>query len=314
MASSPSIGMDRCSRCAGLNNRSLQLTLAGCRFPRNTLGMAVRALHPMDIVLAAGRSERGVHLLHVQAAIRHLRMAGGAGGPRLLAVLCVAGQATDAFVHAEAGAVVARFHLHVGDRARGTDSRTPAAGPGSSSLRARLPACGHGQFGQLEYSAASGGRKARAKDARFLRGSWDGARISAFCNGAPSRCISWQVRHGIDGALSPDPPGSARHGPVRSTGVTSVADAAFEVHAVAAQAIVHQHVLSALCFLSKKDARIGGAVRTGLPGGILLTVAALALLRSSLHATVGEADLLGQVAAQVRVRAARCSNETRRPG
>jgi hypothetical protein len=69
--------------------------------------MAVRALHPVDIVLALGGGEGGVHLLHVQPAVRHLGMAGGAGRLSGLPVLRVAGHATNTFVDAHARAVVA---------------------------------------------------------------------------------------------------------------------------------------------------------------------------------------------------------------
>src|ERR1035437_5457882 len=74
---------------------------------RNPFCVTVRATDPVNIVFAVRRGECGVHLHHVQAAVRHLRVAGGARGPGLLPVLRVAGQATDALVHADSGAVVA---------------------------------------------------------------------------------------------------------------------------------------------------------------------------------------------------------------
>src|ERR1019366_8018067 len=54
-----------------------------------------------------------------------------------------------------------------------------------------------------------------------------------------------------------------------------VADAAFEMHPVAAQTVVHRHV-PRVVLLVQEDAPIGGAVRAGLPRGVLLAVAAVA--------------------------------------
>ena len=73
--------------------------------------MAVGALHPVDIVLALSRRERGVHLLHIQPAVRHLGMASSAGRLGGLPVLRVAGHATDAFVDTHAGVIVAAADL-----------------------------------------------------------------------------------------------------------------------------------------------------------------------------------------------------------
>ena len=69
----------------------------------------------MNVVLAHGGLEGGIHLLHVQTTVRHLGVAGRARGPGLLAVLRVAGQATNAFVHADSGTVITTAHLHGGD-------------------------------------------------------------------------------------------------------------------------------------------------------------------------------------------------------
>ena len=69
--------------------------------------MAIRALYPMDVVRAGCVRVGGVHLLHVEAAIGHLRMAGFARGARVLIVAGVAGEATQAFMHAHRGAIVA---------------------------------------------------------------------------------------------------------------------------------------------------------------------------------------------------------------
>ncbi len=85
-------------------------------FGRDALGMAVRALDPVYVVLALRRAECGIHLFHIQSAIRHFRMTLRTGGPGLLAMLQMAGQTTDAFVHADRGSIVACSHLSIGLR------------------------------------------------------------------------------------------------------------------------------------------------------------------------------------------------------
>jgi len=79
---------------------------AGFRFG-NALLVAVGAAHPVDVVGALCIGEGSVHLLDVDAAMGHLRMAGLAGCCRFLIVASVAGEATDAFVDTHGGAVVA---------------------------------------------------------------------------------------------------------------------------------------------------------------------------------------------------------------
>lgn len=80
------------------------------------MGVTVGALHPVDIVLTAGGAEGSIHLFDVEPAVRHLRMAVCAGGARLLTVLGVARQATDAFVYAHASPVIAASYLTRSDR------------------------------------------------------------------------------------------------------------------------------------------------------------------------------------------------------
>ena len=69
--------------------------------------MAVGATHPVNIVLAFSIGEGGVHLLHIDAAVGHLRVTCPAGCGGILAVSIVAGETTDAFVNARGCAVVA---------------------------------------------------------------------------------------------------------------------------------------------------------------------------------------------------------------
>lgn len=73
--------------------------------------MAVRALDPVDIVRAGGIDVGCIHLLHVDSAMRHLRVAGLARCAGVLIVAKVAGDAAQAFMHAHGRAVVAGAHL-----------------------------------------------------------------------------------------------------------------------------------------------------------------------------------------------------------
>jgi len=69
--------------------------------------MAIGALYGMDIVGAGEVGEGGIHLLDIEAAVGKTRVAGSAGGARLLSVLEVAGEAAQTFVYADGSAVVA---------------------------------------------------------------------------------------------------------------------------------------------------------------------------------------------------------------
>jgi len=73
--------------------------------------MAVCALDPMDIVRAGGVEVGGVHLLYIDSAMGHLRMAGFARCLGVLIVAEVAGNAAQAFMHAHRRAVVAGAYL-----------------------------------------------------------------------------------------------------------------------------------------------------------------------------------------------------------
>ena len=78
---------------------------------RYSVGVAVGALHGVDVVRALCRLECRVHLFYIQATVGELRVAGGARRSRRLSMLLVAGEATQAFVHADRGAVVAGRNL-----------------------------------------------------------------------------------------------------------------------------------------------------------------------------------------------------------
>ena len=73
--------------------------------------MTVGASDPVNVVGAFPVGESRIHLLDVDAAMRHLRVAGFAGRCCVLVVADVAGKAADAFVDAHRRAVVAGANL-----------------------------------------------------------------------------------------------------------------------------------------------------------------------------------------------------------
>ena len=96
----------------------------------DAFGMAVGAFDGVDVVRTFEVFERGIHLFHIQPAIRELRMAGRAGSPGLLPMLFVARQATQSLVNAHRSAVICRLHLCSLLLEHGTGSREPASDPG----------------------------------------------------------------------------------------------------------------------------------------------------------------------------------------
>ena len=78
--------------------------------------MAINAFYEMNVVRALGGFECRVHGFYVQAAVGELGMAGGARSSGLLAVSLMAGEAAESFMHAHRSAIVARCHVHRGQR------------------------------------------------------------------------------------------------------------------------------------------------------------------------------------------------------
>jgi hypothetical protein len=68
--------------------------------------MAVGALYPMDVVRAGCAEIRGIHLLDIETAVGHLRMAGFARGACILIVSGMAGDTAQAFMDAYRSAIV----------------------------------------------------------------------------------------------------------------------------------------------------------------------------------------------------------------
>lgn len=87
----------------------------GPRFlPGYALGVAVETLHRVDVVKALGGLESSIHFLHVNTTVGKLRMAVSARGARVLAVLLVTSQATEAFMNTSRRPVVAGPNLGSG--------------------------------------------------------------------------------------------------------------------------------------------------------------------------------------------------------
>ena len=276
--------------------------------------VAIRALHPMDVMFALGREERGIHLLHIEPAVGHLRMAGGAGARVFWP--CCAWQArqlmpsctpmpvrsspvpTCMLCNGRVALVAERLPLvraHASPAARHRTSRAAAsrraectaacAGRTRPATAARSPATARAHcpsapvFSAAGLRDASGGRSGKA---------W----MAAFANSGMEHLPRPAA---VDG----------RH---------QIAHAAFEMHAVAAQTIVHQQVLRVVVFV-EEDARVSRAVRTRpatphTPGDGNSGIARSSPARRGWR----RRDLLRQIAAHVRAApGARCSCGTKRP-
>ena len=73
--------------------------------------MAVSAFDRVNVMRTLEVFERGIHLFHIQPAIRELRMAGRARSPGPLPMLFVTRQATQSLVNAHRSAIIGRLHL-----------------------------------------------------------------------------------------------------------------------------------------------------------------------------------------------------------
>src|SRR5438270_9573546 len=82
-----------------------------CFLPGDAFGMAVSAFDGVDVMGTLEILECGIHLFHIQPAIRELWMARRARGASLLPMLFVTRQATQALVNAHRSAVIRRLHL-----------------------------------------------------------------------------------------------------------------------------------------------------------------------------------------------------------
>src|SRR5690348_2870930 len=91
----------------------------------------------MDVAGALGIQKCRVHLLHVDTAIGQFRMAIRAGLPRALAVLLMARQAAQSFVHSHRAAIVPTAGLHRRERRMALVTKSlPLVGTGADGTAA----------------------------------------------------------------------------------------------------------------------------------------------------------------------------------
>lgn len=83
---------------------------------RYAFRMAIPAFHEVNVVLAAAILERRIHLLHINSAIRELRMARGARSPRTLSMFLVTRQATQSLMHPDRCPIVSAPNLSIRQR------------------------------------------------------------------------------------------------------------------------------------------------------------------------------------------------------
>lgn len=89
--------------------------------------MAIRTSHPMNIMRTLRVRKRRIHLLHINAAVRHLRMARFARGRRVFAMPVVASYAADSLVNSDRRPIIPRPKLRTPSlRRRNTAGIRPA--------------------------------------------------------------------------------------------------------------------------------------------------------------------------------------------
>jgi len=238
--------------------------------------VAVPTFDEVNVVRAFRGTERSVHGFHVEAAIRQLRMTGRARRTSLLAVLLMAGETTQPFMHADGCAVITRTDFESGKR------RMTLVTKRLASVRADLE--GPHPFVHLWQGKALQGNvvefppvEERKRRPVYLLGWTCIHRL----HGRPNQgraltvhLVAGQARNcGAAGELRPpEAPGTSS-----INGRHQLANSSLEVHAVAAQAVVHQ-VFLPVVLLVQEDFRVSGAVRAGRPFGILLLMAIPAAL------------------------------------
>ena len=240
------------------------------------LRVAVRTFDEVNVVRAFRGTERSVHGFHVEAAIRQLRMTVRTSRTGLLAVLLMACEATQPFVHTDGCPVISGTNFKSGKRRMTLVAKRLA--------RVRTDFDGPRRFAHL------GQRKALHRDVLELPPIEERKRRPVYLlpwtcihrlHGGPDQgraltvhLVAGQARNcGAAGELRPpEAPGTST-----VNGRHQLANSSLEVHAVAAQAVVHQELLPVV-LLVQEDFCVSGAVRAGRPFGILLLVAIPAAL------------------------------------
>ncbi len=121
------------------------------------------------------------------------------------------------------------------------------------------------------------------------------------------RLVAGLAGHGwlIAESIANDMPGS-----MRVLGLDHLADGAVEVHAMAAEAVVHQAPLGVMRGVGK-DLAVGGAVRTRIPGGVFLLVALFAVGNHLEHVHIAQAEGFRHVAEEMYTDVAQLGAHTR---
>ena len=195
---------------------------------------------------------RGIHLLHVKAAVGHLRDGRSCRTPaHSRCARC--GRRCSSTLHARPSACdrrlshlrspVIRRRRRAGCRAvaaHGTGSRSPGADPGSSSPRAPSCSCGNGKRCRGKVHASR--RSKKASESSHSRARHRDARMRLrFRRAFAMHPVARQARHR---RLIGEVRAHQMPWPLRILRLHQIAHGAIEVHAVAAKAVVHQPALA----------------------------------------------------------------------
>ena len=214
-----------------------------------------------------------------------------------MAVLFMAGETAQSFMYADGRPVISGADLRIGERSVTlVAKRLPRVG--TDSYHSPRPAhvgqrkASHGNVLELSPVEEPQRRPVYLLDGACIRGP----------HRRPDQRRAFTVHLVASQARNHGPTGKVRPlEPPRTCGVNrchQFANSSLEVHAVTAQAIVHEELL-AIVLLVEKDFRVSRAVRAGGPGGGLLLVAIPASVVHSEHVPSREADVLGQIARNV---------------
>lgn len=265
----------------------------------HTLRVAVRTLDVVYVVATAGRLECGVHGLDVDAAVRQLRMTRRARGARGLSMLFVTGETAKAFVDSGGRAVIAGADLRVCGR--------------SVALVAERLALVRTDFHEASAIVHLRQRKASERNVILFAAIEERERRSRdfLAWAGIIRLRHWRKGQGLAVPVHLMTCEAWHRGLMRECRVEQiprslavqwrdqVADAALEVHRVAAEAVVHQERLPVV-ILAEENLRIGCAVWPGRPARIFFAVTLGTAFLDRENVVCFQADLLRDPAAQVR--------------
>lgn len=262
----------------------------------NSLGVAVEALHKVNVVGALGGLESGVHCLHIEAAIGEARVAGGAGGARAHGVIFVAGKATEAFVNARGSAVVARMQHPRGIRPVTLVAERLPRVVADFNFAVALAHRRQGQVGKGDGLHLSAIEQRDGRQAQFLRGAGRGLFRR------PGHGIAVMVNHMAVQADNHRPIGKLRVAqlprPLRVDGRHQIANAAVVVRAVAAEAVIYQETLVIVLGIEEYFL-IRCVVQPGPPLCPLLLMAGFAAIGDAENVACAQSYLFRHVAAEV---------------